>query len=58
MTPNGPVLIEGNAYPDFAFLQRVHRQPAGESPIGPLLHDGLDRLVAAQETAKAGPVRV
>ncbi|MBI2256094.1 MAG: hypothetical protein HYU58_15840 [Proteobacteria bacterium] len=45
VTPEGPVLIEGNAYPDFAFLQRVHRQPAGESPIGPLLQSGLDRLV-------------
>ncbi|MDY0872086.1 sugar-transfer associated ATP-grasp domain-containing protein [Dongia rigui] len=48
VTPEGPVLIEGNAYPDFAFLQRVHRQPAGESPIGPLLQSGLDRLVAVR----------
>lgn len=48
VTPDGPVLIEGNAYPDFAFLQRVHRQPAGESPIGPLLQNGLDRLVEAR----------
>jgi hypothetical protein len=48
VTPDGPVLIEGNAYPDFAFLQRVHRQPAGESAIGPLLQAGLDRLVAVR----------
>jgi hypothetical protein len=48
VTPEGAVLIEGNAYPDFAFLQRVHRQPAGESPIGPLLQNGLDRLVEAR----------
>lgn len=48
VTPTGPVLIEGNAYPDFAFLQRVHRQPAGESAIGPLLQSGLDRLVEAR----------
>lgn len=51
VTPSGPVLIEGNAYPDFAFLQRVHRQPAGESPIGPLLQNGLDRLVETRARA-------
>ncbi len=51
VTPEGPVLIEGNAYPDFAFLQRVHRQPAGDSPIGPLLQHGLDRLVETRARA-------
>jgi len=44
LTPEGPVLIEGNSYPDTEFLQRVHRQAIGDSPLGPLLAFQLDRL--------------
>jgi hypothetical protein len=44
LTPDGPVLIEGNSYPDTEFLQRVHDQPIGASPLGPLLSHHLDRL--------------
>jgi hypothetical protein len=44
LTPEGPVLIEGNSYPDTEFLQRVHDQPIGASPLGPLLALHLDRL--------------
>ncbi|HVZ02632.1 MAG TPA: sugar-transfer associated ATP-grasp domain-containing protein [Dongiaceae bacterium] len=44
LTPDGPVLIEGNSYPDTEFLQRVHEQPIGASPLGPLLAHHLDRL--------------
>lgn len=44
VTPQGVVVIEGNALPDVAFLQRVHRQPIGASPLGPLLQAHLDRL--------------
>jgi hypothetical protein len=44
LTPAGPILIEGNSYPDTEFLQRVHDQPIGASPLGPLLAYHLDRL--------------
>ncbi len=44
LTPDGPMLIEGNSYPDTHFLQRVHRQLVGESPLGPLLRHHLQRL--------------
>lgn len=44
LTPDGPVLIEGNSYPDTHFLQRVHRQLIGDSPLGPLLRHHLRRL--------------
>jgi len=46
LTPNGPVLIEANAYPDTEFLQRVHRQPIGESKLGDLLAYHIARLSA------------
>jgi hypothetical protein len=42
LTPAGPVILEGNSYPDVHFLQRVHEQPIGLSPLGPLLKDALD----------------
>jgi hypothetical protein len=42
LTPSGPVILEGNSYPDVHFLQRVHEQPIGLSPLGPLLEDALD----------------
>jgi hypothetical protein len=44
LTPEGPVLLEGNSYPDTEFLQRVHDQPIGASPLGPLLAYHLDQL--------------
>jgi hypothetical protein len=44
LTPDGPVLLEGNSYPDTEFLQRVHDQPIGASPLGPLLAYHLDQL--------------
>ncbi len=54
LTPDGPVLLEGNAYADVDFLQRVHRCPWGESPIGPLLYH---RLVDLQRRIATGTVR-
>jgi hypothetical protein len=48
LTPEGPVLIEGNSYPDTEFLQRVHDQPIGASPLGPLLAHHFERLTAKQ----------
>nr|WP_298682140.1 sugar-transfer associated ATP-grasp domain-containing protein [uncultured Dongia sp.] len=47
VTPQGVVVIEGNALPDVAFLQRVHRQPIGQSLLAPLLRGHLGRLEAA-----------
>jgi hypothetical protein len=46
LTPDGPVVLEGNSYPDTEFLQRVHRQPIGKSPLGPLLQHHLGILEA------------
>lgn len=37
LTPDGPVLVEANAYPDTEFLQRVHRRPIGQSRLGEIL---------------------
>jgi hypothetical protein len=42
LTPAGPVLLEGNSYPDVHFLQRVHEQPIGQSPLAPFLRRALD----------------
>ncbi|MGH6892128.1 MAG: sugar-transfer associated ATP-grasp domain-containing protein, partial [Dongiaceae bacterium] len=54
LTPDGAVLLEGNAYPDVDFLQRVHRCPLGSSPMGaPLYH----RLVELEHRIAAGTVR-
>jgi hypothetical protein len=44
LTPDGPILIEGNSYPDTEFLQRVHDAPIGASQLAPLLAQHLDRL--------------
>lgn len=44
LTPDGIVIVEGNAMPDVAFLQRVHREPIGQSPLAPLLRQYLNRL--------------
>ncbi|MBI2255190.1 MAG: hypothetical protein HYU58_11270 [Proteobacteria bacterium] len=44
VTPDGIVIVEGNATPDVAFLQRVHREPIGQSPLAPLLRQHLKRL--------------
>ncbi|HEX9448762.1 MAG TPA: sugar-transfer associated ATP-grasp domain-containing protein [Dongiaceae bacterium] len=46
LTDQGPILIEGNAYPDTHFMQRVHRQFIGKSPMAPLLRQHLSRLAA------------
>jgi hypothetical protein len=54
LTPDGAVLLEGNAYPDVDFLQRVHRCPLGASPMGPLLYA---RLVELQRRIFDGTVR-
>jgi hypothetical protein len=37
ITPEGPVLLEGNTNYDVMFLQRVHNQPIGHTRLGELL---------------------
>jgi hypothetical protein len=41
LTPEGPVIIEGNSDPDTHFLQRVHRRMIGRSALAPLLRHHL-----------------
>jgi hypothetical protein len=37
ITPNGPVVVEGNKSPDLDIIQRVGREPIGDSRFGELL---------------------
>ncbi len=46
ITPDGPVLLEGNSYPDTHAGQRIHRKPYGEMRIGELLRFHMARLEA------------
>ena len=41
VTPNGPLVLEGNSYPDVDFPQRVCRVDIGHSPLGAPLHAAL-----------------
>jgi hypothetical protein len=44
ITPAGPLLLEGNSYPDVHYPQRLHRRPYGEMRIGTLLRHHMERL--------------
>lgn len=46
LTPDGVLVLEGNARSDVAFLQRVHRTPIGLSPLAPLLMHHVRALEA------------
>jgi hypothetical protein len=48
ITPEGPVLLEGNTNYDVMFLQRVHDQPIGHSRLGELLNHHILRYMAEQ----------
>ena len=48
ITPDGPLIVEGNAHPDIEFPQHVHGKPIGDSPIGPIIHRHLMRLERAK----------
>jgi hypothetical protein len=50
-TADGPILIEGNSDPDTQFLQRVHRQPLGQSPMAPYLRHHLAQAEALLKDA-------
>ena len=45
-TAEGPVLIEGNSDPDTHYLQRVHRQALGQSPMAPYLRHHFAQAAA------------
>jgi len=44
ITPSGPLLLEGNSYPDVHYPQRIHRRPYGAMRVGQLLRHHMDRL--------------
>ncbi len=44
VTPDGPVLLEGNSYPDVDFPQRVRRIDIGHSLLGAPLHAAMLNL--------------
>lgn len=51
ITPNGPVLIEANGFPDLDIIQRTSRMPLADSELGHLLAHHLDRLKRAYHAA-------
>jgi hypothetical protein len=53
LTTAGPVLIEANAYPDTEFLQRAHRKPIGDSPLGEILTYQIERMCEAVFESRA-----
>ena len=44
VTPEGPVMLEGNTNLDVMFLQRVHDCPAGDTRFGELMNYQVNRL--------------
>ncbi|MGE3905076.1 MAG: sugar-transfer associated ATP-grasp domain-containing protein, partial [Reyranellaceae bacterium] len=44
LTPDGPVVLEGNSNMDVSFIQRVYRDPIGRSRLGELLDHHLSSL--------------
>jgi hypothetical protein len=44
ITPTGPVLLEGNSYPDVHYPQRLFRRPYGAMRVGQLLRHHMVRL--------------
>ena len=47
LTPNGPIMLEGNTKFDVMFLQRVQNKPAGDTRLGELLEFHLQKLIPA-----------
>jgi hypothetical protein len=52
ITPSGPVLLEGNSYPDVHYPQRIHRRPYGEMRVGQLLRHHMTRLEQVWDAEK------
>ena len=55
ITPTGPMLLEGNSYPDVHYPQRIYGRPFGEMRIGQLLRHHMARLEAKWD---ASPARI
>ena len=53
ITPQGPMLLEGNSYPDVHYPQRIYRRPYGEMRIGELLGFHMARMEAAWDAGNA-----
>lgn len=51
ITPQGPVLLEGNSFADPMFPQRVFRKPIGHMRLGELLDFHLGRIEAQLDRA-------
>lgn len=51
LTPDGPMMLEGNTNLDVMFLQRVHNCPAGDTRFGELLNYQIQELYAARKAA-------
>lgn len=56
LTPDGPVLLEGNNNLDVMFLQRVHNRPAGQTRFGEFLSAQIDALAMSAATPRSRPV--
>ena len=57
VTATGAVMLEGNAYADVDFPQRVHACSIGDSPLGPLLFHrlvDLERRIASNTLRRGG----
>lgn len=57
VTVDGAVMLEGNAYADVDFPQRVHACSIGDSPLGPLLFHrlvDLERRIATNTLRRGG----
>jgi hypothetical protein len=52
ITPTGPLLLEGNSYPDVHYPQRVHRRPFGAMRLGQLLSHHMGRLEQKWDSEK------
>jgi Sugar-transfer associated ATP-grasp len=53
LTPDGPVMLEGNTNLDVMFLQRVHDCPAGDTRFGALLNYQVHALHEARKPKAA-----
>ena len=51
LTPDGPVMLEGNTNQDVMFIQRVHDCPAGDTRFGALLNYQVRALYQARKPA-------
>jgi Sugar-transfer associated ATP-grasp len=50
LTPQGPMVLEGNSNFDVMFLQRVIGKGIGQTPLGPLMRYHLENIVNTRET--------